>query len=108
MKEKIKERLELAKDWYKKYGRVQAAAFEVPHDVRPAISDLIDCIKSEKDGEKIQKALFEIAKKHGITAQEFFKTIYQILFQSNQGPKLGPYIVDIGNNEVMEKLREAL
>jgi len=108
LKEKIKERLELAKDWYGRYGRAQAAAFEVPHDVKPAISDLIDCIKSEKDGEKIQKALFEIAKKHGIAVQEFFRVIYQILFQSNRGPRLGPYVIDRGKNEVAEKLREAL
>jgi len=108
LRKKIAERLELAKNWYEKYGRTQVTAFEVPHDVRPAISDLIECIKNEKDGEKIQRALFEIAKKHGIAVQEFFRVIYQILFQSNQGPKLGPYIIDIGKNEVIEKLREAL
>jgi lysyl-tRNA synthetase class 1 len=52
--------------------------------------------------------LFEIAKKHSLAAQEFFRVIYQILFQSNQGPKLGPYIIDRGKNEIIEKLREVL
>jgi len=108
LKKKISERLELAKSWYEKYGRSQAAAYQISNNIKPAIYDLIECIKNEKDGEKIQKALFEIAKKHGITIQEFFKTIYQILFQSNQGPKLGPYIIDRGKNEIIEKLRDAL
>lgn len=105
---RIQERLQLAKNWYEKYGKVSAAEFEVPHDVKPAIQELISLIEKEKDGEKIQKEIFLIAKKHGLQPPEFFKIIYKILLQSERGPRLGPYILERGKGEIIEKLREVL
>jgi lysyl-tRNA synthetase class 1 len=106
--ERIQKRLQLAKNWYEKYGKEKKIAFEVPSDVKPAIQGLISLIEREKDGEKIQKEIFLIAKKHGLQPPEFFKIIYQILLQAERGPRLGPYIVERGKGEVIEKLREVL
>lgn len=56
----------------------------------------------------MQKEIFEIAKRHGTKPIEFFKSIYMILLNSERGPRLGPYIVDRGVAEVIEKLEEVL
>ncbi|MFH0711324.1 MAG: lysine--tRNA ligase [Candidatus Aenigmatarchaeota archaeon] len=105
---KILERLELAKAWQQKYSPKEVTKLEVPGEVKAGVKDLIDLIHSEKDGEKLQKEIFEIAKRHGIKPVEFFRAIYMILLNSERGPRLGPYIIDRGSAEVIEKLEEVL
>jgi lysyl-tRNA synthetase class I len=39
---------------------------------------------------------------------EFFKLMYKIILNSERGPRLGPYIIERGKNEVIEKLKEAI
>jgi len=101
---RIKERLEYAKAWYEKYGQKESVKVEISGEIKAGIEELIQLIRKEKDGEKLQKEIFEIAKKHGIKPVEFFKCIYKILLNSERGPRLGPYIVDRGSAEVIEKL----
>jgi len=108
LKAGIEKRLRLAKNWLEKFDRLPVKEFEVPGDAKPAIQELISIIEREKDGEKIQKEIFLIAKKHGLPPPEFFRIIYQILLQSERGPRLGPYILERGKGEVIELLREFL
>jgi len=107
----IEERLQYAKNWYNDFvlQKVERGKeFEVPREMRPAIQEMIQLIEREKDGEKIQKEIFLIAKKHGLQPPEFFKTIYRILLNEERGPRLGPYIIERGKAEVIEKLEEIL
>jgi lysyl-tRNA synthetase class 1 len=69
---------------------------------------LIDVIGKETDGEKLQYKIFEIAKTSGIKPVEFFKLIYKIILNSERGPRLGPYIIERGRKEVIEKLKELI
>ena len=75
---------------------------------RDAIEDLIVLVKKEKNGEVLQKEIFAIAVKHSLRPAEFFKTVYRILLNENTGPRLGPYIIERGKAEVIEKLENAL
>lgn len=106
--ERTRKRLQLAKNWYKKHGKISAVEFEVPSDVKPAIHELIGLIEKEKDGETIQEGIFSIAKKHGMQPPEFFKIIYKILLHSERGPRLGAYIIEVGKEEIIKKLKEIL
>jgi lysyl-tRNA synthetase class 1 len=109
VKKEVEEKINFAKKWYEDFERPGLLEkFEVPSDVKPAIEELISLIEKEKSGEKIQKEIFLIAKKHGLQPPEFFKIIYQILLHSERGPRLGPYILERGKGEVIEKLREIL
>jgi lysyl-tRNA synthetase class I len=38
----------------------------------------------------------------------FFKTLYAILMGAQQGPRLGPYIIAMGKQNVVAALRRAL
>ncbi len=68
------------------------------------IEDLIDLIEKESDPEKIQMELFEVMKKNGIKPAKGFKLIYNIILNSDNGPRLGSYIIDAGKKEIIEKL----
>ncbi|HLC39280.1 MAG TPA: hypothetical protein VJJ76_00165, partial [archaeon] len=107
----ISDRLRYAQNWYKDFVLQKAVSeekFEVRGEMKPAIQELIQLIEHEKDGEKIQKEIFLIAKKHGLQPPEFFRTVYRILLNEDRGPRLGPYIIDRGKAEVIEKLEEVL
>lgn len=75
---------------------------------RDALNNLIVLIEKEKDGELLQKGIFAIAVKHSIKPAKFFKSIYRILLNEDTGPRLGPYIIERGKSEVIEKLQGAI
>ncbi len=67
---------------------------------RKAIRDLIDIINSCDDPKVLQSSIFDIARRHNIEPKEFFKLLYTILIGSDHGPRLGPYIIDVGKEKV--------
>jgi len=106
----VEHKISFARKWYYDFEKSCSIVekCEIPGDVKPAIEELISLIEREKDGEKIQKCIFLIAKRHGLQPPEFFKIIYKILLNSEAGPRLGPYILEVGKGEVIGKLREVL
>jgi lysyl-tRNA synthetase class 1 len=56
----------------------------------------------------LQSEIFEIAKRNGIEPAQFFKALYKVLLGSERGPRLGPYIVDLGKDRVKETLEAQL
>ena len=54
-------------------------------------------IKEDNDvANDIQTLIYEASKKHEIEPKNFFRLLYQILINSERGPKLGNYLVDLG------------
>ncbi len=103
---KILQRLEFAKKWYQSYGMKETVNLKISKEVKPVIKELIQLIESEDDKEELQKGIFDIAKMNGIKPVEFFKTIYGILLNSDKGPRLGAYIIEVGKEEVINKLKK--
>lgn len=52
-------------------------------------------------GQKVQSIIFAQAKENGIEPKNFFKLIYRILIDSERGPKLGSYMLDLGIQNVI-------
>ena len=55
--------------------------------------------------EDIQNGIFNISKEFNITPKTFFSLLYNILINSNKGPRIGPYILDIGKETVIERIK---
>jgi len=108
LKTDVKERLFHANNWYEKFGEKGGARVELMDNEKEAIRDLIEVIKTENDGEKLQNKIFNTAKINEMKPSKFFKLIYQILLKSERGPRLGPYIIDRGKKEVIKKLEESI
>ena len=75
---------------------------------KEAVRKLIEALKTSKDGTSIQNSIYEIAKSTGLKPSEFFKKLYQIIFGSDNGPRLGYYIADVGPEKIAEMLKKAL
>jgi len=69
-----------------------------------AIESLAERVERASDGEEVQAAIFEEARKRGIDPPLFFSKVYLILLGRPSGPRLGPYLYDVG----AERLRSAL
>ena len=64
-------------------------------------------VASLKDPQEIQTLIFDTARSSGLEPSELFKAIYRLLLGVERGPRLGPYILDIGPAKVAERFRRA-
>ena len=77
---------------------------EIDSTTKKALSELTSLLSDDKEIEDIQNAIYQIAKGSGIEPRDFFKVLYQIILSTTRGPKIGPFIMDIGRKNVAEKL----
>jgi lysyl-tRNA synthetase class 1 len=80
---------------------------------RPAFEDLVATLAqmpAEADAEKIQFEVYEVGKRHGFAAdlRAWFKVLYEVLFGTEQGPRMGSFIAIYGIPETSALLRRAL
>lgn len=99
-------RVALAGNWADDFGRFERVQVTVDENQGKALSELIQVIKSESDPKNLQTKIFEIARSNGIEPKDFFKLLYAILLGAERGPRLGPYIVDVGAEKVAEMLKQ--
>ncbi len=101
-------RIEYASNWMKDFEQITETAISLTSDEKEAVKELIEVIEVEDEPEKIQNAIFNAAKKRNLQPKDFFRTVYSILLGVPQGPRLGPYILAMGKQNVMDALRRGL
>ena len=102
-------RIDYALNWVKDYAEeIKETAIELSEKEEKAIKKLIEFLKEKRTAEEVQNAIFQIARKHEIKPPNFFKTLYMILLGSPKGPRLGPYIVTMGRENVIRTLKKAV
>jgi len=109
-RERIKRRLEYVKAYVDDFGlkAEQEKTVQLSDEDKKIVKKLIDIIKEEDDAERLQNKIFELSKESGKKPSEFFRLIYQILFSSDRGPRLGAYIIDAGKGEIIKKLKSVI
>jgi len=104
----LRRRIEYALNWAQDFKEIKETAIQLTPEEKDAIKELIQTLQSkEEDETKIQGAIFSIARKHSVQPSQFFKTLYTILLGVSQGPRLGPYIVAMGKQNVINALKRA-
>lgn len=106
--EDLKRRIEYAQNWVRDFEEIPETRVEIRPEEASAIRYLIERIKAEAEAEKIQSAIFEAARRSNIEPRDFFKKLYMILLGAPSGPRLGPYIVAMGRENVIRALENAL
>ncbi len=102
--DEIADRVNFASNWVNDFKTLEETEIELSSEEKKAISMLIKTIESITDADAIQTAIFETARANQIKPRDFFKILYQILLNSNRGPKLGPYISTMGVKNVIKSL----
>ncbi len=106
--EGLKERIGYAFSWIKDFEEIKETAVSLTSEEKNAVTELIEVLQIEDEAEKIQNAIFNTAKKHGLQPSSFFKTLYMILIGVPQGPRLGPYILAMKKQNVIAALKRTL
>lgn len=105
--QRFRERLEKAMNWAKEIEVITTGTVHVEEKQRDAILELAGIIVASNDENYLQNSIFTIAKKHGLEPGPFFKTLYRVLIGSDHGPRLGPYILAMGRENVASALAGA-
>ncbi|HEX4921964.1 MAG TPA: lysine--tRNA ligase, partial [Candidatus Bathyarchaeia archaeon] len=104
---RFQERLEHATNWAKEVDALTTGTVQISLPERDAILELAGVINASDDESYLQNSVFTIAKKHNLPTGSFFKTLYRILIGSDSGPRLGPYILAMGRDNVASALASA-
>ncbi len=103
----VKERIEFAKNWVYDFEKTEIKLI-IDAKEKELIKELIRLIQKENDGERLQEKIFELLKNHNLNIYKGFKLLYNIILSSDNGPRLGPYILERGKDEILEKLKATL
>jgi lysyl-tRNA synthetase class 1 len=104
----IQERVGYALNWVNDFKAMEEIEIELDKQQKTAVKALIAKLETAKDVDAIQSAIFESARDSEVKPRDFFKILYQILLNTDRGPKLGPYIHTIGNKHVIKLLKKQL
>jgi lysyl-tRNA synthetase class 1 len=102
------QRIKYALNWTRDFEEIKETTINLSPEERKALTELTANLKTEDDPEKIQNTIFNAAKNNDIKPSAFFKTLYQILMGVPQGPRLGPYILAMGKENVIAALQRVL
>jgi len=104
----LRKRVEYASNWIQDFEEIKETHVSLSEIERKAISELISAFTNTEDPDMIQNAIFNVAKGNDVQPRDFFKVLYTILMGAPQGPKLGPYILAMGKQNVISALQRAL
>jgi lysyl-tRNA synthetase class 1 len=106
--DQLKKRIEYASNWIADFEEIRETPVSLNAQESSAIEALITVLKVQDDSDKIQNAIFNEAKNHALQPRNFFRILYTILMGTPQGPRLGPYVLSMGKQNVIDALERAL
>jgi lysyl-tRNA synthetase class 1 len=103
----LKQRIGYALNWSKDFTEITERAVELTEQEKAAVEELIQALHADSTEDEIQAAVFNIARNNGIKPRKFFRALYSILLGAPQGPRLGPYVLAMGRENVIDALKRA-
>jgi lysyl-tRNA synthetase class 1 len=107
LSDELKRRMGYALKWSKDFTDITERAVDLNEKEKVAVEELIQALQADSTEDEIQTAVFHIARSSGVKPGKFFKILYNILLGVPQGPRLGPYVLAMGRENVIEALKRA-
>ena len=104
----LAKRIEYAQNWSNDFEEIKETAITLNPEAKKAITELLQTLSTVDDPDNIQNIIFNAAKNNGLKTGDFFKILYTILMGAPQGPRLGPYVLAMGKQNVSKALERAL
>src|SRR5438132_7693322 len=106
--EDLLKRIRWAFNWVRREGASAQSPLAFSESVAKSLAEFAEKVVDSRSGEEVQGLAFDVIKKNGLKPAEFFPAIYSILVGSEKGPRLGPYVLDVGGKQVAQRIEEAL
>ena len=102
--------IELAGNYADDFGRREppGPAAPIGGPARAALDELASLLTGPEDPSDVQNAIYRAAKGNGVLPRDLFRTLYQIILGTDRGPRIGPFITDIGREKVGRMIRARL
>jgi len=104
----LQQRIEYAHNWNQEFSEIKETTIKLTDNERAAVKELVQMLQTEADADQIQTAVFNAARKNNVQPGQFFKTLYTVLLGTPAGPRLGPYMVAMGRENVVNALERVL
>ncbi len=102
----IEKLIEIAGNFSNEFDHQEKIQIEIDDTTKKALGILADALRAEEMPEDIQNTIYQIAKTNDIQPKDFFRVLYQIILGTSRGPKIGPFISDIGRIQVANTISE--
>ncbi len=103
--DELKKRIDYVTNWNQDFSEIKETPVSLKPEEKQALVALITALTTENDPDKIQNAIFNSAKNNGLQPGAFFRLLYMILMGAPQGPRLGPYVLAMGKQNVISALQ---
>jgi lysyl-tRNA synthetase class 1 len=104
----LEELVNLAGNFADDFDRPAKIDIHLDETTKNAVKALVEMLSTESEPVDLQNSIYQIAKDNGVQPKDLFKVLYQIILASDRGPKIGPFIIDIGRKKVAQTLSEYL
>ncbi len=112
---RLKTRISCAKNWLMKYAddnfkfhinkeKNQELLNNLDDNQKKALVMLKEAINSDKKGDDLENAIFDIPKSLEMGMKDFFQLCYQAIISKDRGPKLAGFIEEIGKERISDLL----
>ena len=81
---------------------------QIDDATKNALTELAELLAAESEPDDLQNSIYQIAKKNNLQPKDFFQILYRIILSTTRGPKIGPFILDIGRKKVSQILSSYL
>ena len=102
----IADLIKLAGRFSDEFNQQEKIQVDLQDNEKKALKILVEALNANEEPEDIQNTIYQIAKSNDIQPKNFFMVLYQIILGTSRGPKIGPFISDIGRKQVAQKLSE--
>jgi len=105
-KDSVEELIKLAGNYSDDFEetKIPATKIMVDDSSKVALKQLADLLQKDETLEDLQNSIYNIAKENQVQPKDFFKILYQIILSKDRGPKIGPFIEDIGKKNVADAI----
>jgi len=104
----IEKLIDLSGNYADEFDQPEKSEIEIDELTKKSLRELTTSLEAEEEPEDIQNTIYQIAKSNGVQPKDFFKILYQIILGTSRGPKIGPFISDIGRKKVSKIISEYL
>lgn len=112
---KLRTRIRCARHWLEHYAddqfrfvvketKDESMRGSLSQEQRQVLDSFKQVVQRHDDAESLEQAIYQAAKASGMPTKDFFKLCYQALIGKDRGPKLAPFIIEIGRERVLKLL----
>lgn len=100
----VEELIQIAGNYSDDFEEEESTQVEVDDATKKALKQLVMVLEAESEPDDLQNTIYNISKENNIAPKDFFMVLYQIILAAKRGPKIGPFIMDIGRKKVAQTI----